>query len=71
MIIEKLYKMKERNIKLIFEIPFCLYLKAFLNDEKIITYENEKDTYVGSSSHSPSLIQAYFSKLDYLCYISN
>ena len=40
-IIEKLYKKKERNIKLIFEIPFCLYLKVFLNDEKIINYENE------------------------------
>ena len=40
-IIEKLYKMKDRNIKLIFEIPFCLYLRAFLNDEKIINYENE------------------------------
>ena len=40
-IIEKLYKMKDRNIKLIFEIPFCLYLRAFLNDEKNINYENE------------------------------
>ena len=40
-IIEKLYKKKERNIKLIFEIPFCLYLRAFLNDEKNINYENE------------------------------
>ena len=40
-IIEKLYKMKDRNIILIFEIPFCLYLRAFLNDEKNINYENE------------------------------
>jgi hypothetical protein len=40
-IIKKLYEMKERNIILIFEIPFYLYLRAFLNDEKNIIYENE------------------------------
>ena len=40
-IIKKLSELNEQKINLLFEIPFNIYLSAFLNDETNIIYNNE------------------------------